>query len=237
MRGEYFRCRTPHQHHWELPPRARRIQSSITRVEALQGTTSACAENTPLSSAPPKPKGNYLRVRGEYMMCGWIPTATPELPPRARRILIVSPRRLISWELPPRARRIPFPPAHACPAGGTTSACAENTSSFWFVALATRNYLRVRGEYGAVTCLTRMRGELPPRARRIPPICCLSRFSIGTTSACAENTGEQHASENRAKELPPRARRIHAQMFQIRIRVGTTSACAENTTLLRCARR
>ena len=29
---------------------------------------------------------NYLRVRGEYMVCGWLHIMWVELPPRARRI-------------------------------------------------------------------------------------------------------------------------------------------------------
>ena len=50
----------------ELPPRARRI--CINSIYALEtsGTTSACAENTPLEATRPHTPWNYLRVRGEY---------------------------------------------------------------------------------------------------------------------------------------------------------------------------
>ena len=70
----------------ELPPRARRIQPTPTHQMTLQGTTSACAENTftMVSSAPLN--GNYLRVRGEYDWGKLKATGATELPPRARRI-------------------------------------------------------------------------------------------------------------------------------------------------------
>ena len=95
--------------------------------------------------------------------------------------------------------------------------------------------------------------ELPPRARRILPACFAVQPQIGTTSACAENTGSRpNANANLRNylrvrgeyplyaqlstpswELPPRARRIrfHAPAYQYR--VGTTSACAENTIRLK----
>ena len=50
------------------------------------GTTSACAENTVTIRVEGFQHGNYLRVRGEYLLPvkQMIPPA--ELPPRARRI-------------------------------------------------------------------------------------------------------------------------------------------------------
>ena len=91
--------------------------------------------------------------------------------------------------------------------------------------------------------------ELPPRARRI-----LLRFfayvqDFGTTSACAENTGQTARRSSPAgnylrvrgeyrmmsmmvfsnMELPPRARRIPLSSHLEAGRWGTTSACAENT--------
>ena len=74
---------------------------------------------------------------------------------------------------------------------GTTSACAENTMLLDEIWRLIGNYLRVRGEYAALCSTTRLRGELPPRARRIleyPEDCTDEE---GTTSACAENTPEQ----------------------------------------------
>ena len=72
-----------------------------------EGTTSACAENTFAVSPPPHTHGNYLRVRGEYLLEQLFERAEVELPPRARRILWT---RKISIRM-----------------SGTTSACAENT--------------------------------------------------------------------------------------------------------------
>ena len=94
-----------------------------------------------------------------------------------------------STELPPRARRIPTLMYWAVIPLGTTSACAENTGPGQCGGLQLRNYLRVRGEYhprSPVTCHPR---ELPPRARRILHKALLIPRPVGTTSACAENTG------------------------------------------------
>ena len=91
------------------------------------GTTSACAENTISNRHHPYCGGNYLRVRGEYISL-WEPIETlTELPPRARRIL--------KKQLETYAYQ------------GTTSACAENTSSDSTGSGTPGNYLRVRGEY------------------------------------------------------------------------------------------
>ena len=111
----------------ELPPRARRILVGSVMRWPDPGTTSACAENTPLEGAPYVWGGNYLRVRGEYLLCFSSAFACLELPPRARRILVTS--------------EIVYKPL------GTTSACAENTQEALQNDYATRNYLRVRGEY------------------------------------------------------------------------------------------
>ena len=71
--------------------------------------------------------------------------------------------------------------------------------------------------------------ELPPRARRIQALTCTSIQELGTTSACAENTGrilpEPQGAWNYLRvrgEYRP-SRRAATQ------RTGTTSACAENT--------
>ena len=95
---------------------------------------------------------------------------------------------LLIPELPPRARRIRARRGDKPSRLGTTSACAENTRFGVWVPPVAGNYLRVRGEY-----TQRVRGvgaplELPPRARRIPGNSGMTLDSIGTTSACAENT-------------------------------------------------
>ena len=91
--------------------------------------------------------------------------------------------------------------------------------------------------------------ELPPRARRIPITPWRRIRSLGTTSACAENTinigglvdhgrnylrvrGEYERwimAISFAMELPPRARRIPISAEHLMDYYGTTSACAENT--------
>ena len=70
----------------ELPPRARRILAGEAQRRTNQGTTSACAENTPWGYSAFLPNGNYLRVRGEYRRVLHHIIFQQELPPRARRI-------------------------------------------------------------------------------------------------------------------------------------------------------
>ena len=136
--------------------------------------------------------------------------------------------RLRRRELPPRARRIPSPIKSPMRAQGTTSACAENTSSKPAHQGKRWNYLRVRGEYRVFFGDARPHQELPPRARRIRVHVGPGVAPVGTTSACAENTS-RISSQLRAvrnylrvrgeyflmkfqvgliTELPPRARRI-----------------------------
>ena len=107
----------------------------------------------------------------------------------------------------------------------------------------------MRGEYLGLFANMGIKGELPPRARRIPGLTVLPDAVAGTTSACAENTcggtsdrglcrnylrvrGEYFRSINRSlrgMELPPRARRILPHPSTHATAHGTTSACAENT--------
>ena len=168
MRGEYGCQESFYSLQPELPPRARRIQISAGDAADLQGTTSACAENTATGSAANPQSRNYLRVRGEYLSATVPAEAFDELPPRARGILG-----------PGRGRRRTL---------GTTSACAENTPGAASRSCAIWNYLRVRGEYPFDWAIGRTPWELPPRARRIRFIIILAFPFRGTTSACAENT-------------------------------------------------
>ena len=127
VRGEYPNANGVENPHLELPPRARRIHFLKKNIGGGGGTTSACAENTPHHTAPNPAHRNYLRVRGEYRPSNSHSIKSMELPPRARRILIIG---FIN-----RSR------------GGTTSACAENTHRAAYHQENRRNYLRVRGEY------------------------------------------------------------------------------------------
>ena len=168
MRGEYYFLLYTLHYGVELPPRARRIRCSRRGRARRRGTTSACAENTAAHQDISRCLRNYLRVRGEYRgMCPWR-IRRPELPPRARRILI--------------SETITQAP------GGTTSACAENTYTGGHCAEHSGNYLRVRGEYSIQIVGSCRVMELPPRARRIRPRLPPWPVAHGTTSACAENT-------------------------------------------------
>ena len=158
----------------ELPPRARRIPLTPMCLRQQQGTTSACAENTVVDHRPRRPRGNYLRVRGEYGTDEW--------------------RGVITAELPPRARRIPTHDIFVMPRAGTTSACAENTPRTGVRSSNPGNYLRVRGEYFTALMRCRSTSELPPRARRILHFAYLFGGVYGTTSACAENTANRVSS-------------------------------------------
>ena len=229
VRGEYPFGGVPIILSTELPPRARRIPFFERLCGYGAGTTSACAENTPLRRNLLTFSRSYLRVRGEYRNLAAKACLCMELPPRARRI-----HRETGTT---RCRR------------GTTSACAENTLTLAIFMVARRNYLRVRGEYRAAASASFAFLELPPRARRIL-VCGVAEDPCqGTTSACAENTrththrwrttrnylrvrGEYppaNGSCGPKLELPPRARRILGDLCAQFIGLGTTSACAENT--------
>ena len=168
VRGEYEKIKDNIHTLKELPPRARRILKLPVNPRLAAGTTSACAENTATSSHGVPTGRNYLRVRGEYADLPLGPSTLTELPPRARRILV---------------RKTERKDHH-----GTTSACAENTGAPPCAAVVGWNYLRVRGEYGAYSTGTSGCLELPPRARRILLFLFFLLLTIGTTSACAENT-------------------------------------------------
>ena len=160
-------------------------------------------------------------------------------------------------ELPPRARRILKRVTCVTCFLGTTSACAENTERGRPDAIHHGNYLRVRGEYSQKPYCRHSFAELPPRARRILNEVNRQFGGLGTTSACAENTGQDRGSisphrnylrvrgeytaasrpEIRFGELPPRARRIHRGTESEYSPWGTTSACAENTWRCQHARR
>ena len=68
MRGEYFFASVTSSVIPELPPRARRILIDSFSIEAVGGTTSACAENTLAHTHGRYHRRNYLRVRGEYVL-------------------------------------------------------------------------------------------------------------------------------------------------------------------------
>ena len=147
MRGEYMCRRSFLPRSRELAPRTWRILPEPPFDLLICGTTSAYAENTRPSVIPWGCRGNYLRVRGEYLVTPTGGAKTEELPPRAWRI-----RKL---------------PGFTCGGDGTTSACAKNTALAFRPSMRRWNYLRVRGEYYK-KLFTRVRNsELPPRARRI----------------------------------------------------------------------
>ena len=179
VRGEYQSRAITGWDLWELPPRARRIQHHFTRGNVVDGTTSACAENTLSGGKTWFQDWNYLRVRGEYTTL-WSSS---------------------SWiaELPPRARRIPCLRLGLGLLVGTTSACAENTVDRRQSRPYGGNYLRVRGEYPTPCAPGPSMGELPPRARRIPFGFISPPVLIGTTSACAENTSPRGRHERQGR--------------------------------------
>ena len=176
MRGEYSLPPGIPAGILELPPRARRIRDDEEGDCLVRGTTSACAENTVHDTIIDAMRGNYLRVRGEYGFWGWGVSGYQELPPRARRIPCLS-----------NSSHLPT---------GTTSACAENTTSIFDPPGTPGNYLRVRGEYICAIFARTISAELPPRARRILFVFGGFKLDFGTTSACAENTPDTFASRN-----------------------------------------
>ena len=90
VRGEYHEGLSKRTKRPELPPRARRIRFSPAQTRPKRGTTSACAENTVYKLLAEQDEANYLRVRGEYVPCWVLPRPWVELPPRARRIPLLT---------------------------------------------------------------------------------------------------------------------------------------------------
>ena len=176
----------------ELPPHARRILKLCGRPGYYLGTTSACAENTADHRGQTQGWGNYLRMRGEYS----IRRCRVDYPP----------------ELPPHARRIPRVDEILVFGGGTTSACAENTS------LPPSQHSKLR--------------ELPPHARRILVAIAKAIVDFGTTSACAENTAISPPPGKLKRNYLRMRGEYSSSKGSSRSGPGTTSACAENTTVL-----
>ena len=154
----------------------------------IDGTTSACAENTLYSIWTVGPSGNYLRVRGEYAIEPTIlrtPHGTTSACAENTRVVCATVTVIRNYlrvrgeytqlkaalaaqqELPPRARRIRPDRNHKIERNGTTSACAENTNHGAMALKPWGNYLRVRGEYQEKHHGYLLFVELPPRARRI----------------------------------------------------------------------
>ena len=147
MRGEYSQLRRLPDTMMELPPHARRIQFGEVFNFFVNGTTSACAENTNSPTPFRQNQRNYLRMRGEYRF--WVRKTDGFL------------------ELPPHARRIRKDCAKLGVKFGTTSACAENTNGNSGEITSMWNYLRMRGEYSTLPSSSHVIQELPPHARRI----------------------------------------------------------------------
>ena len=146
-RGEYPSRVAYRPSPMELPPRTRRIRPGRPSCLRTRGTTSAHAENTPLTFGERHLPRNYLRARGEYAV-------NPTQPPQ-------------TVELPPRTRRIQGAGGGVFAQVGTTSAHAENTRGRILAPRRCWNYLRARGEYNLSIHWGRENLELPPRTRRI----------------------------------------------------------------------
>ena len=86
VRGEYEKVGFRLDAWGELPPRTRRIHAERVINHGRAGTTSAYAENTLCGRRVGRYRGNYLRVRGEYLRVVQPGVQEFELPPRTRRI-------------------------------------------------------------------------------------------------------------------------------------------------------
>mgnify|MGYP007104153507 FL=1 len=151
----------------EIPPHARRRDTTGGIPSPFLGNTSACSEKSCGQVASTPLAGKYLRMRGEKTrtITGW--TYWTEIPPHARRRAILrKPGRIIhrkylrmrgeeplrtfdpilKKEIPPHARRRGFMAARVRSNSGNTSACAEKSLSAWPAASQYGKYLRMRGE-------------------------------------------------------------------------------------------
>ena len=167
-------------------------------------------------------------MRGEYNPCSQKTGLCRELPPRARRILVLTIwlTRLIGTTsaCAENTRGTVFCQVD----GGTTSACAENTPNSAIRKGSLGNYLRVRGEYLSATVPAEAFDELPPRARRILGPGRGRRRTLGTTSACAENTHRKGICGTLSRNYLRVRGEYRTATCPPHTDAGTTSACAEN---------
>ena len=150
----------------ELPPHTRRRDRAYFAAQNYLGTTSAYAEKRAGQGICYICSGNYLRIRGEEASFSYGCSTEKELPPHTRRREFLKPS--------------------TTPWNGTTSAYAEKRPSYLLVLGLGWNYLRIRGEEGAI-CFSPLFGwELPPHTRRRATLAARTYDLQGTTSAYAE---------------------------------------------------
>ena len=85
VRGEEQAVPRPLLHVMEIPPRARRRESSFVTMRGWVGNTSACAEKSYEPAFRSLRLRKYLRVRGEEIFLYRCHKIDLEIPPRARR--------------------------------------------------------------------------------------------------------------------------------------------------------
>ena len=211
------------------PPRVRSRQTPCFSWELADGITSACAEQTSLQAPATCSPRDHLRVCGaDSLMSACMPTV-PGSPPRvrSRRIVIVSCRLL---------DRI-------------TSACAEQTSPNPTFKTQAWDHLRVCGaDLNGEAADPKAAGS-PPRVRSRLTGYPSKGYSLGITSACAEQTmavglfvagagdhlrvcGADNYTSGRPYGIhgsPPRVRSRRNQIRPPTSVGGITSACAEQT--------
>ena len=212
-----------------LPPRVRSRLPGRDHRTAVDGITSACAEQTDSRIAIPGRRRDYLRVCGADWSC-----------------------RALTWPasgLPPRVRSRPAFVTSAAANGGITSACAEQTHPIMDADDDDPDYLRVCGADAGQFIRQEFAKGLPPRVRSRPCEQPHQRDEGGITSACAEqthaivqsqfgwrdylrvcgaDTGGQALGYG-GRGLPPRVRSRQRVRPACASRERITSACAEQT--------
>ena len=151
-----------------LPPRVRSRPAACRSSVCRPGITSACAEQTGRWSDRRRIPGDYLRVCGADDGYLYDPSTESGLPPRVRS------RRTCLVTSSSSAR--------------ITSACAEQTTGSHSPSPAMRDYLRVCGADCNMHVGHDLIWGLPPRVRSRQRQPWSLPFSIGITSACAEQT-------------------------------------------------
>ena len=166
MRGEESEPSRPYLIRKEIPPRARRRGVPLQGLGVGVRNTSACAEKRVARPAGVDRAWKYLRVRGEELFTVPTKILSLEIPPRARRRVLVVIRWLL-WL-------------------GNTSACAEKRKTSPNPNGPNGKYLRVRGEEWPWCHMAAALKEIPPRARRRAAWFAACGGWVGNTSACAE---------------------------------------------------
>ena len=238
-------------YHAGSPPRVRSRRVAVDAGDAVDGITSACAEQTPTCREPSQTWRDHLRVCGADSSCRSCCPFCWGSPPRVRSRPLSMARYTVGegitsacaeqtgeaddgmgrqWGSPPRVRSRPITAIPVVRQRRITSACAEQTALMASEMFSLRDHLRVCGADEPDNSPSLCANGSPPRVRSRRGGLDCGRTVVGITSACAEQTFESLIQVVQVLGSPPRVRSRRETSSHQGLRRGITSACAEQTS-------